>query len=85
MNKINWLLRLKNKNTLIPLITATVTFIYLVLGLFDVVPPISADKVTQLLMLVVDVLFSYGVVIDPTTAGAGDSEQALEYSEPKKG
>lgn len=25
-----------------------------------------------------------GVIVDPTTAGAGDSEQALTYTEPKK-
>ena len=81
--KINWKLRLKNKTTLVTLLVGTITFVYLVLGCFDIVPPISQDQVTQYVMLVVDLLVSLGIVVDPTTKGVSDSQQAMEYTEPK--
>ena len=81
--KINWKLRLLNKTTLVTLLVGTITFVYLVLGCFDIVPPISQDQVTQYVMIIVDLLVSFGVVVDPTTKGVSDSQQALDYSEPK--
>lgn len=84
MTKINWILRLKNKVTLVSLITVTLTFIYGVLGIFNIVPPIGEDQVSNFLFLIVDLLVGLGVVVDPTTKGTGDSERALNYSEPYK-
>lgn len=81
--KINWKLRLLNKTTLVTLLVGTITFVYLVLGCFDIVPPINQDQVTQYVMIIVDLLVSFGVVVDPTTKGVSDSQQALDYSEPK--
>lgn len=80
---INWMLRLKNKTTLTTLLVGVVTFVYLVLGCFDIVPPISQDQTTQYVLMLIDLIFNLGVIVDPTTAGVSDSKQALEYTEPK--
>ena len=82
--KINWPLRLKNKVTLVSLITLTVTFVYTVLGVFDIVPSIGQDQVQNLLLLLVQFLVGIGVVVDPTTEGASDSNQAMDYIAPRK-
>ena len=81
---INFILRLKNKATLIPLITVTVAFVYSVLGLFNIVPSVGQDQIQQVLVMLVELLAGLGIVVDPTTEGVGDSEQALEYTEPKQ-
>ena len=52
--------------------------------MFDIVPPVTQDMATQLISAVINILVAIGVVIDPTTAGAGDSQQAMTYNEPKK-
>lgn len=82
--KINFKLRLKNKATLASLIGVVIAFIYQILGLFEIVPPISQDTVTQFVGLLLNILVAFGVIIDPTTAGTSDSKQALNYTEPKK-
>lgn len=80
---INWILRLKNKATLTALIAAALAFGYQVAGIFGIVPPVSQDAVAQAAMLLVNLLVALGVVVDPTTAGVGDSSRAMEYTEPK--
>ena len=82
--KINWKVRFKNKTWLVTFLLAILTFIYQVLGLFDIVPPVTQDMATQLIAAVVNILVAFGVVMDPTTVGASDSAQALNYYEPKK-
>ena len=80
---INWILRLKNKATLTALIAAALAFGYQVAGIFGAVPPVSQDALAQVAMLLVNILVALGVVVDPTTAGIGDSSRAMEYTEPK--
>lgn len=82
--KINWKVRFKNKTWLITFLIAVLAFVYQILGMFDVVPPVTQDMATQLITIVVNILVAVGVVIDPTTAGASDSEQALKYDKPKE-
>ena len=82
--KINWKVRFKNKTWLVTFLLAILAFLYQVLGMFDIVPPVTEDMATQLIAAVVNILVAVGVVIDPTTSGAGDSQQALTYNEPKK-
>ena len=82
--RINWKVRFKNKTWLITFLLAILAFLYQVLGMFDIVPPVTEDMATQLIAAVVNILVALGVVIDPTTAGAGDSQQAMTYNEPKK-
>ncbi len=82
--KINLKLRFKNATTLLSLAVAVIAFIYQVCGIVGCVPPINQDMVVQLVGIVVNILVALGIVVDPTTAGIGDSEQALGYTEPKK-
>lgn len=82
--KINWKIRFKNKTWLVTFLLAILAFLYQVLGMFDIVPPVTEDMATQLIAAVVNILVAVGVVIDPTTSGASDSQQALKYDEPKK-
>lgn len=82
--KINWKVRFKNKTWLVTFLITVLAFIYQILGMFDIVPPITQDMATQLVTIVINMLVAVGVVIDPTTAGTSDSEQAMTYEEPKK-
>lgn len=82
--KINWKVRFKNKTWLVTFLLAILAFLYQVLGMFDIVPPVTEDMATQLIAAVVNILVAVGVVIDPTTSGASDSQQAMTYNEPKK-
>lgn len=82
---INWKLRLKNKTTLVTLATLVIAFGYQVLAAFDVVPKVSESALTELVMMLINILAALGVVVDPTTAGVSDSTQALGYEEPKEG
>lgn len=80
---INLKLRLKNKATLLTLAVVTLTFIYTVLGIFNIVPSVSQELVGQLITAVIEILAALGIVIDPTTKGITDSDRALTYQEPK--
>lgn len=80
---MNWKLRLQNKATLTTLILAIVAFVYQILGLFGVVPAISQNDVINLIGLVINLLVTLGIVVDPTTSGVTDSAQAMTYTEPK--
>lgn len=82
--KINWKVRFKNKTWLVTFLITVLAFVYQILGMFDIVPPITQDMATQLVTIVINMLVAIGVVIDPTTAGTSDSEQAMTYEEPKK-
>lgn len=82
---INWKLRLQNKATLTTLLLALVAFVYQVLGIVGVVPGLSQDAATNLVAVLVNVLLALGIVVDPTTSGMGDSQDAMLYDEPKEG
>lgn len=82
--KINFKLRLKNKTTLVTLITLVVTLIYQALGLFGVVPTVAQSEIINTLGILINILVVLGVVVDPTTDGISDSSNALGYDEPKK-
>ncbi len=79
MNQINWKVRLKNKTFLITFITTILSFIYTMLGMFGVVPSVAQSTIGDLVLAVINVLVAVGIVVDPTTAGISDSEQALTY------
>ena len=77
--KINWKARFKNKTFLITFVTLVVTFVYQVLGLFDVVPSVSEESVVNVITLLVNILAFVGVIVDPTTDGINDSDRAMLY------
>lgn len=80
---INWTVRLKNKTWLASALALIVTFVYDLLAMLDVVPPVGEEWVMDLINTLLMLLGMMGVVTDPTTKGMGDSAQALTYTEPK--
>lgn len=80
--KLNWKVRFKNKVWLGSFLSLIVGFIYSMLALFDVFPAVTQNLVVQLLNQVLTFLGLIGVIVDPTTAGLGDSERAMGYEEP---
>lgn len=80
--KINWGVRFKNKVWLASFLAAIVSFIYTILGMFDVYPALTQDVAVQVVNAVLFVLAAVGIIVDPTTAGVGDSERALGYIKP---
>ena len=49
---------------------------------FDVVPVVTESLVMNIAGQILTLLGLIGVIVDPTTAGVGDSERALGYEEP---
>lgn len=80
---INWKVRLKNPVFWTTIIPAVVGVFYTVLGALGIVPALSESAVLNFFAMLVTVLTTLGVLVDPTTAGINDSEQALEYEKPK--
>ena len=83
--KLNWKVRFKNKVWLGSFLSLIVGFVYSLLALFDVFPEVTQSLVLQLMNQVLTFLGLIGVIVDPTTAGLGDSERALGYEVPYKG
>ncbi len=80
--KLNWKVRFKNKVWLGSFLSLIIGFIYSMLALFDVFPAVTQSLVLQLMNQVLTFLGLIGVIVDPTTAGLGDSERAMGYAEP---
>ena len=80
--KINWKVRFKNKVWLGSFLSLIVSFVYSMLSMFDVFPDVTKNSVIELLNQVLTFLGLIGVLVDPTTAGLGDSERAMGYEEP---
>lgn len=81
---MNWRLRLKNKATLIAIVAAAVAFVYQILGIMNIVPPVTEEQAMQILGIIINILVGLGILVDPTTSGISDSARALTYSEPGK-
>jgi len=77
--KINWKVRLRNKTWLASVLALMVSFAYDLLAMVDVVPPLSEDWLLSLVQTLLTLLTALGVVIDPTTDGAADSDRAMTY------
>ena len=80
--KINWKVRFQNKVWLGSFFSLVIGFVYSMLALFDVFPAVTQNLVAQLLNQVLTFLGLIGVIVDPTTAGVGDSERAMGYETP---
>lgn len=73
---INFKLRLQNKATLVALISA----VFLMLQQFGLRIPSNIQEGVNTLVVILVIL---GIVADPTTKGVADSEQALNYHQPR--
>lgn len=84
--KINWIVRIKNKNFWISVIPATLLLVQAVAAVFGF--SIDLGELGNNLLAVVNAAFGVlaivGVVTDPTTKGLSDSAQALTYEKPKE-
>lgn len=81
--KINLTVRLRNKVFLFIFVPLLVAFVYQLLSMLGITPSITQGEVENLLLAAIELLAMLGVVVDPTTTGIGDSENALTYTEPK--
>ena len=82
MMKINWKVRLRNKVWLASMASLVISFVYGLLDLIGVVPAVSQIRVLEIVQSVLTFLGVIGVIVDPTTAGLGDSNRALGYRQP---
>lgn len=82
---INWKVRIKNKAFWLALIPALLLLIQQVCAVVGV--QLDFGNLQAQLVAIVGTVFTLlailGIVADPTTAGMGDSEQAMTYTEPK--
>lgn len=84
---INWKVRVRNKAFWVALIPALLLLIQQVCAVVGVQLDFGQlqDQLTAIVGTVFTLLAILGIVADPTTAGVGDSEQAMGYTEPKEG
>lgn len=82
--KINIKARAKNELFWITLIPAVLLLIQAVLAIFGVEFDYTdiQSKLTGIVEAIFGVLVILGVVIDPTTKGASDSDRAMTYDKP---
>ena len=84
---INWQVRIKSKQFWLALIPAVLLLVQVVAAVFGF--ELDLGELGNRLLDVVNALFAVlailGIVVDPTTAGVGDSAQALTYDKPKEG
>lgn len=80
--KINWKVRIKNPVFWFTFIPSICAVIYTILSCFGVVPSISESTLVNVLLSIVSALETLGVLVDPTTKGASDSNRALTYDMP---
>ena len=83
---INWTVRLKNKTFWLALIPAVLLLVQVIAAVFGYQLDIGdlGNKLLDVVNALFAVLAILGIVTDPTTAGVKDSEQAMNYTEPKK-
>ncbi len=81
---INWRVRLVNKQFWVSVIPALALVAQAVAALFGW--ELDLTTLVGRVLTVVDAVFALlvilGIVVDPTTAGVGDSERAMRYAYP---
>jgi phi LC3 family holin len=82
---INWTVRFKNKTFWLALIPAALLLIQAVAKVFGFELDFGelGNNLTAVVNTVFTLLAVLGVVVDHTTKGISDSEQAMTYGEPK--
>lgn len=85
--KINWTVRIKNKNFWLSLVPAVLLLIQAGAAIFGYTLDFGdlGNKLLTFVNAVFAVLVLLGIVTDPTTQGIGDSGQAMTYNRPKEG
>lgn len=82
--KINWTVRLKNKNFWLALVPALALLFQAFADIFGI--KLEFSQTIDKVLVFINVLFAFlvlvGIVNDPTTSGLSDSTRALDYDEP---
>ena len=83
--RINWKVRIKNKNFWLALVPAVLVLIQTVAAVFGFTLDLGdlGNKLLAVVNASFVILAITGVVNDPTTEGFNDSIQAMTYEEPK--
>ncbi|MCY8499348.1 phage holin [Bacillus atrophaeus] len=84
MTKINWKVRLKKKTFLVAIFSATLLFAQSIASAFGYDISVFSEGLTVKFNAVLSLLVALGIVVDPTTKGVSDSDQALDYESPKE-
>lgn len=81
---LNWRVRIRNKQFWVSLIPAIALCIQAIAAIFGF--EIDLSTLVGKILVAVDAVFALlvvlGIVVDPTTAGVGDSKRAMSYDEP---
>ena len=82
--RINWIVRIKNKQFWMHLIPALALVVQAIASVFGYTLDFSTlvGKVLAVVDAVFALLVILGIAVDPTTKGVGDSERALGYEVP---
>ena len=84
MNKINWSVRLKNKNFWLAVVPALALLFQAFANIFGI--KLEFGETIDKILVFINVLFAFlvliGIVNDPTTVGFSDSTRVLGYEEP---
>lgn len=82
--KINWNVRLKNKNFWLVLVPALALLFQAFADIFGI--KLEFGQTIDKVLVFINVLFAFlvlvGIVNDPTTSGLSDSTRVLDYDEP---
>lgn len=84
MEKINWKVRIRNKQfwlAVVPAVALVAQAVGAVFG-YNIDLTTMVGKIQAVVNAVFALLVILGVVVDPTTAGVGDSRRAMSYEEP---
>ena len=84
--KINWKVRAKNKFFWLAMVPAFLLVAQIVAGWFgyELAADLIGEEAANFINAVFALLVILGVVVDPTTDGVEDSDQAMHYQYPKK-
>lgn len=82
--KINWSIRFKQPAFVLTFCTTVLAFVYTILGMFEVVPPVTENQLTQVIAVVVELLAALGILVDPTSKGVSDTEYVLSMKAPEE-
>ena len=84
--KINWIVRIKNKNFWLAVIPAVLLLVQVVAAVFGFTLDLGdlGNKLLAVVNAAFTVLSIMGIITDPTTKGISDSAQAMTYIQPKE-
>ena len=80
--QMNWKVRFRNKTWLGLFLSLIIGFVFNILKLFEIVPAVTENTILTIVAQILEFLGLIGVLVDPTTAGIGDSNRAMTYTEP---